>query len=1178
MRDPLRLCVFRLTACLLFFCAFCCEAAWAQTESEFSGTVTGADGQPIAGVEVWLIPMEMGLDSSGDAKSRQGSPTDEAGNFSMSFDGDKSWTGLVYKKGFAPAFKSLGKQPWGESALKENSFKLKPSKTVSLRVFDSAEKPAEIKSAHMTGLFSGRDYLPARRGADMPFAIGTEGNEVTMDWLPPKGHMRIEIDTGTTNQTVGFQIKETVLEIELAPLTKLTGAVKLKSGKPAPDGFFDNLVVQVYLDATKTAESNPDQNASAQPPKYRVMQTEQFAINKDGTFEIDCITGGGSLNLLNGIQTVTSEKITTEQGKDNVVELSVAPPRVAKGKIVDTEGNPISGVKIRDTVSDMAGEFEFEFYETNSNWQIKAVPDGYLKPMNMHVGRIDLLGAKPGEPVALPDTILKIATPITGKVVDEKGDPVEDANVVAKWVFQEGRLFTLRTDSATSDAEGNFTLKLVEADVDLTLTARSDELATLTPLVESFKADSEPVELVVTSKGLMNGTIKVRDTAGRPVEGATVELSSKSNSPKLSSFGTQRLFHREECLTNSDGLFKFPEKVMRPGEMFFKIMADGYVTFDRANVKVPAEGDLIVSDVVLQSTRTIVGSVVDSKGNPVGDASVWAHGIENSNAHGNSPPRPAGSTATTDDSGAFRLTNIHSDAVFVFASKTGSVNTGSLISDGKETELVLRSESEEVQSPVEITWKTSPESRKALDEHITFVRKANKGSSYKNSKIIDALGRVGSSELPTLVTSLKGNAKAGLLASLGHIEDAIEVCQTLKSPSSRVRAFQVCADSVKDKSDKIMFLEEASFEVGNILKTPSRLERSSSIIDELIDLGEIETATELVSSIMPAALELNIEGRNEFSKAWFAKAAVRVDYENSWRLIEESKTSTNETSGGFGRHCGNMAHELAATDPDKAIELLRKIDLEYSQHRYAPRIAYRVALTDPIRGIEILEEFLPIKPGNRNQISRMDLVSGYSAVATAIVSSAPKKAKALIQSAINQFEVSQTNQYAFGAALNLLVNASECGPVVAEKAFWKLVDQYSNPNTRAYSSDELAKSRLKQASEIAILLGLTDRYPEVRRKSVEKIYEAFKGEGKLEGMLGRSLTDFATCFAAVTMDDPERAVGWHKKLYERTDEDSRNYIPMPWVVMLNTLSMDGKELSRDIANEIMHQWVIGVED
>lgn len=1144
-----------------------------QADSKFNGTVLDADGKPVADAEVWLIPTDISKESSDVPESRKGDPTDQSGNFSMLLDENQSWGGMVYKKGFAPALTNLTSRnifPGHISRPGKHRLELKPSKTFSVKVVDSNRKPVEIKSARVSWFSDGNEFFQFVKGARLPYAVEVKKNEVTMDWVPQLGHMSLEIETESTKQEVGFPFKETAIEVELAPTTKLAGVVKLKSGEDAPNGFFEDLRVKSYIDG------RPDQK-DAEHPKYGLTQTATFPINPDGTFEVNCITGSGSLSLSKGSLSIASTKIVAGQRKDSAIELIFTPPRIAKGKVVDSEGSPIAGVKINNTVSNMGGEFEFEFYESNANWQISSVPEGYLRPMNMHGNRIDLRNAKPGDPINLPDTVLKLATPIAGKVVNENGQPVKDAKVVARWVFCEGQFSTLRTDAANSDAEGNFTLKSTEADVEIGITARTNEEATLAPLTESFKQDSKPIELVVSAKALVNGTIKVRDSEGNPIKGAKVQLMSKTKSPGGHTYGSRRLFGNE-CLTNSKGVFEFPEKVIRSGELSMNVAAEGYVTAERASIKIPSEGDLKISDVVLRSTRTIAGTVVDSQGNPVANATVWSHGIEDSNGYSGTQIRPEGSLATTDESGTFKLTNIHSDATFVFARKPGSIHTGSLIPRDKETELVLRSESEKIESPVAIKWKPSPESIKALEEHITFVRKVTKASNYKTNKIIDALRRVGSSKQQDLVASLKGGEKARLLASLGHIEDAIEVCQALKSPSSRVRAYQICADSTEQKAHKILFLEEAAFEIGNILQTPSRLEQSSSIIDELINLGEVETATELVKSIMPSALELNIEGRNEYSKAWFAKAAVRVDYENSWKLIEESRTSKNETSGGFGRHAGNMAHELAATDPDKAIELLRKMDSEFSKHRYAPRVAYRAAQNDVKKGIEILEEFMPANSDNRNRSDRTSFVSGYSAMATIVTSADPKKGRELIDKATESFEVARSNQFAFGAALNLLVHASECGPVAAENAYWKLLDQYSNPNIKSWDVEGTAKVKLRQSAELAVLLGLTDRFPEVRQQAVGQIYEAFKGEGKLEGMLGRSLTDLSSCFAAVAMDDPQRAVEWHKKLYGRIHEDARNYIPMPWVVIANTLSMDGKEFSRYIANETMHQWVPGAED
>ena len=214
----------------------------------------------------------------------------------------------------------------------------------------------------------------------------------------------------------------------------------------------------------------------------------------------------------------------------------------------------------------------------------------------------------------------------------------------------------------------------------------------------------------------------------------------------------------------------------------------------------------------------------------------------------------------------------------------------------------------------------------------------------------------------------------------------------------------------------------------------------------------------------------------------------------------------------------------------------------------------------------------------RQRIENSDVVTGYGAVATAIAKTDPEKAKEVMQAAIDRFVAERRQHYGFGAALNLLVHSSECGSLASEKAIWKLIDEYSNPNVAAFSADEINEAKLRQASEIAVLLGLTGRYPEFQKQAVEKIYLTFGDEGELDDKLAGSLTDLATSFAAIAMQDPGRAVAWHKKFYNRIPKDSRRYIPMPWVVITNALSMDAKELSRYIADETAHQWVIGTED
>ena len=173
-------------------------------------------------------------------------------------------------------------------------------------------------------------------------------------------------------------------------------------------------------------------------------------------------------------------------------------------------------------------------------------------------------------------------------------------------------------------------------------------------------------------------------------------------------------------------------------------------------------------------------------------------------------------------------------------------------------------------------------------------------------------------------------------------------------------------------------------------------------------------------------------------RAWFAKAAVRVDYENCWKLIEGSRNSKNETSGGFERHCGNMAHELAATNPERAEKLLREMK-QNSQFRYAPRVAYRIGKTDPARAVKVMAEFMTISQ-QTGSWDRSHVIAGYSAVASSIVKTHPEEAQKLIGQGIMAFKHDSGNGLGLGASLSLLVHACEIDAANSERVFWILLD------------------------------------------------------------------------------------------------------------------------------------------
>ena len=1098
--------------------------------------------------------------------------------------------GLIYKPGFVPWIRHAGggrvsfitKRPL------HGSIELKPSKSVTVTVVDSENLALDVKSARVKhGQFSGKEYVSVPAGLSALLPVAIRENQIVLDWLPSEGWLALGFEANGIKHELTLSCEADSIQVKLPSTTKLNGEIKMEDGSAVPKALLQDMRLAMDVSPARLPESQAD---NMPKPKYSVRQTRSVDIAPDGSFEVECMVGTARLFLNKGTNNISRQTIDLKLDQKNVVDLTVAKPRIARGRIVDDAGEPIEGVTVQvlsegrrggEATSDMRGEFEIEFVgKTSVSPRIESVPDGYIKPLS-HYDQIYLEKFGVDEVIAIPEIVLKKAVPVSGRVVDESGSPVAGADVVATWILQEDRYSSIRTDKAISDAEGNFTLKATQGEVELGFVARTDDRASTELLIALPSPDSKPIEISISSAGTAGCAVKVTDRSGSPIEDAKIQLRAKTEVPRSNYPSRNKLIlPQQDCRTDASGVFTFPDKLFRMREYSIKVSADGFVNYERAGIKMPAEGDLMIDGVELETTRTIEGVVQDASGNPVGDALVWSHGIQGEQNYSRNRRRPKGSFVTTDESGTFTLENIHPDASFVFVSKPGMISSGVQIDDNEPTHLTLRSKSETISDPVKITWQRSDETSQVLEEYLEAIRKL-RGSSYTRNRILEALIRTDSDRLEELVEEgyFRERGRARIFAYRGQVEDALETCQSIENPSSRVRALRACAAEAKEKSQKITYLEEAASGVKNIKKVGSRLEQASGVIDDLLDVGKFSASILLVKAMMPSALGLDSEGTKGTSirKLGLRRLLFASTTRIRGKLIKDSRTSDNETSGGFSRHCGNMAHELASRDPDRAEKLLEELD-ENGQKRYVPRVAYRIAKKDPARAVDLLLRLLPPEAESSNSGGMERFSSGYGAVATIIAETDRDKAKELLQHAIDAYNPNRRQQYGFGTGLNLLVYATEIDPLMAEEVFWKLIDIYSNPNVSNYDPDDTAKAKLMQLSEQALLLGLTGRFPAVQAMSVEKIYEAYEGEGELTGSLADAIHDNPVGFAAVAMTDPARAVAWCGTLYERIPENRRNRIPMPWVIVSNTLSRDGKSLCRYLAGEVLYQWVIDEED
>ena len=352
------------TIVIVVLAIFCCwndQAFSQESETKFCGTVTDVEGNPIADARVYLVPAHNLQGKIGDRTTLKGNNTDKDGNFSMSIEDTKSnWTGLVYKKGFAPALQSIaGSDARGvhDTAITtlEKPLTLKPSKKLTLNFVDSEKNPVNPKSAKLTRFWDGTNvYL--KETLENLLAAEVEDNAISIDWLPSGGSATVEIGVGELNYSVSVRNESSTIEVQLPQMTTLVGQVKMNGGQPAPDDFFDDVQLHLRL---KHEKANPENT-----PEYRIRQESVLEVGKDGRFRVDCMAGTGNLRLTKA-KVRSSKAVTTKFGNETSVEFELKPQRKVIGKIVDHQGDPVEGVKIEGAVSNMLGEFEVELSESN---------------------------------------------------------------------------------------------------------------------------------------------------------------------------------------------------------------------------------------------------------------------------------------------------------------------------------------------------------------------------------------------------------------------------------------------------------------------------------------------------------------------------------------------------------------------------------------------------------------------------------------------------------------------------------------------------------------------------------------------------------------------------------------------------------------------------------------------
>jgi RNA polymerase sigma factor (sigma-70 family) len=261
---------------------------------------------------------------------------------------------------------------------------------------------------------------------------------------------------------------------------------------------------------------------------------------------------------------------------------------------------------------------------------------------------------------------------LSGRVLDGKRKPVAGARVVAASASEPLPVVDPRRDGVLTGVDGSFSIPALSAGTwRVTATAGEHAPVTSVPITVDGEHARSGIELVLGPGAVVRGTVK--DTAGAPVAGADVAVVVHGFVPWRA---------RRQAFTDASGKFAISGLSARAVDVvaWHDTGASAIVPIDLAAKR---EHDVTM---MLDIDGAITGTVVDKKGQPIGDAQVVAE----PDWTGGTADRAAFSVrgiqeTVTDQGGAFRFPGLPEGSYRVRAARPGATEAALALSDGVVT-------------------------------------------------------------------------------------------------------------------------------------------------------------------------------------------------------------------------------------------------------------------------------------------------------------------------------------------------------------------------------------------------------------------------------------------------------------------------------------------------------------
>jgi protocatechuate 3,4-dioxygenase beta subunit len=388
-----------------------------------------------------------------------------------------------------------------------------------------------------------------------------------------------------------------------------------------------------------------------------------FADLPAGRFQLQAEAAGHATTTVPGIE------LPATAGEVDLGTVKLPPGAVVEGRVVGPRGEPIEGAEVFVLEGMAAMMPQLRFALDGQEPKATTAADGFFRIGELPAGnKVDVAARRSGytparaggvvAPTAEPVTLtLRAASAVRGRVVDEDGEPIADANVRLNVERAGGGFaFAMTGGTARSGDDGRFTVEDVEPGT-MRVTANAPGFLPLDRGGVEVPAgkDLEGLELVLRAGAAVEGVVTTPE--GVPAAGATVRVLEEGGAgPPM------RMMSGAGAETDGDGRYRLDG--VETGRRTLQAEHQG---FERAVAELEVRSGDNQLDLRLGGGQEVSGRVVGPAGQPVGAATVTlaAPGERWSSDR----------SATTDASGAFTLAGV-TDGTYELAASHADYGDG----------------------------------------------------------------------------------------------------------------------------------------------------------------------------------------------------------------------------------------------------------------------------------------------------------------------------------------------------------------------------------------------------------------------------------------------------------------------------------------------------------------------